>query len=107
MTSGDLWWSYWYFHLPNYVLAALLYTMFGRFLMSLFLAPASPNYIYRWFRRLTDWFLVPVRFVTPLVVHEKYLPLCGAFWLFVLRFAFFLTMASAGLVPRIGPATGG
>ena len=53
MAGGDIWWDYWYFHLTNYVLAALMYTLFGRFMLSFILAPNSPNYIYRWFRRLT------------------------------------------------------
>ena len=28
---------YWYYHLPNFVLAALMYTLLGRVLLSLFL----------------------------------------------------------------------
>ena len=32
-------WSYWYFHLPNFVLAALMYTLLGRVLLGLFVDP--------------------------------------------------------------------
>jgi len=39
--------TYWYFHLPNFVLAALMYTLLGRALLSLFLDPDSSNYIWR------------------------------------------------------------
>jgi len=30
---------FWYFHLPNYVLAALMYTLIGRFILGM-IAPA-------------------------------------------------------------------
>jgi hypothetical protein len=52
--QGELWWSYWYFHLPNYAFAVLFWTLIGRFMFGFFLPPDSPNYIYRWFRRLTE-----------------------------------------------------
>ena len=46
--------SYWYFHLPDYVLAAVMYTLLGRVALSLFVEPDSPNYIWRFFCRVTD-----------------------------------------------------
>ena len=102
MEQTDLWWNYWYFHLPNYVLAALLYTMFGRFALGLFLPPDSPNYIFRWFCRLTDPVLAPVRVITPLSIGPRYLPLVAAFWLGALRLAFFAVLFHYGLTPAIG-----
>jgi hypothetical protein len=101
MSGGpDIWWSYWYFHLPNYALAVVFYTMFGRFALGLFLPPNSPNYIYRWFRRLTEWFVRPVAFITPSDVPPAFLPLAAAFWIAVVRVLFFILMFSAGLTPR-------
>ena len=44
--------SYWYYHLPNFLLAALMYTLLGRVLLSLFVDPDSPNYIWRFFCRV-------------------------------------------------------
>ena len=46
--------SYWYYHLPNFVLAALMYTLLGRALLALFVDPDSSNYIWRFFCRVTD-----------------------------------------------------
>lgn len=107
MTAGpDIWWSYWYFHLPNYVFAVLFYTLFGRFLMSFFLPPDSANYIYRWFRRLTDWFMRPVAFITPRALPAMLLPPVAAFWIVVLRIVFFALMFGAGLTPRMTPTPG-
>jgi YggT family protein len=105
MAGPDIWWTYWYFHLPNYVLSLLFYTLFGRLALGLFL-PAhartgtSPNYIYRWFCRLTDWLLPPVRFITPAQLHGHLLLPVAAFWVVVVRVALFAALYSAGLLPR-------
>lgn len=100
MAGQDIWWSYWYFHLPNYAFSVLFYTLWGRFLLGFFLPPDSKNYIYRWFRRLTDWFIAPVAFVTPRALPGFLLPPVAAFWVVVLRVAFFVVMYAAGLTPR-------
>ena len=98
---GDIWWSYWYFHLPNYALAVLIYTMFGRFMLSFILKPDSKNYIFRWFVRLTDWIVLPVAFITPRILPPVLLPPIAAFWLIVLRVLFFVAMFYAELTPRM------
>jgi hypothetical protein len=98
---SDIWWSYWYFHIPNYVLALLIYTLFGRFLLGLVVPPDSRNYIFRWFVRWTDWVIVPVAIVTPRIVPPFVLPPIAAFWLIVVRIVFFIIMFGAGLTPRV------
>jgi len=103
--TGSAFWQYWYFHLPNFALAVLAYTLLGRFALSFFLPPDSTNYIWRWFCRLTDWVLVGVRAITPRYVMFLFLPLIGACWLMALRFAFLLTMASNGWLPPVAEAT--
>ena len=57
--------AYWYYHLPNFVLAALMYTLLGRVLLSLFVEPDSSNYIWRFFCRITDPVVAIVALVTP------------------------------------------
>lgn len=101
MPDQDIWWSYWYFHLPNYAFSVLFYTLFGRFLLGLFLPPDSPNYIYRWFRRLTGWFMRPVAYITPRAIPPVLLAPVAAFWVAALRVAFFMLMFAAGLTPRM------
>jgi YggT family protein len=100
MAGQDIWWSYWYFHLPNYGFALLFYTLWGRFLLGFFVPPDSPNYIWRWFRRFTDWLLPVIDFVTPAAVPRFLLPPVAAFWVVVARVAFFMVMYAAGLTPR-------
>lgn len=106
MTAQDIWWSYWYFHLPNYAFSVVFYTLFGRFLLGFFLPPNSPNYIYRWFCRLTDWWLAPVALITPRALPAFLLPPAAAFWIVIVRLAFFTALHAAGLTPRVAPAAG-
>jgi hypothetical protein len=101
MAGPDIWWSYWYFHLPNYALSMLFYTLFGRFALGFLVPQSSPNYIFRWFCRLTDWLLGPVGFVTPRELHGPLLLLVAAFWVVAARVAFFAGMYMAGLTPRV------
>ena len=46
--------TYWYYHVPNFVLAALMYTLLGRVVLGMFVDGDSPNYIWRFFCRITD-----------------------------------------------------
>lgn len=77
--------DYWYFHLPNYVLAALIWTLVGRFLLGLFVPPDWDNYIWRFFRAVTDPVLRLTRAITPSFMVEAFLPLVAVFWLVLAR----------------------
>ncbi|MBM3489506.1 MAG: YggT family protein [Alphaproteobacteria bacterium] len=71
MTPDNIWWDYWYLHLPNFALSAVMYTMLGRFLLGFVLPADSSNYIWRWFCRLTEPFLRAVAFITPLAAPSS------------------------------------
>ena len=92
----------WWFHLPNFVLAALMYTMLGRFVLSFLFPPESTNYIWRAFVRLTDPVLRLVRFVTPLVVPPMLVLLFASVWLLAARVALLVLFASIGQMPATG-----
>lgn len=91
--------EFWYFAIPNYLMAALMYSLLARFLLSLVLRPDSPNYIFRFLVRVTDPVLVVFGWVTPRAVPGVLLMLFSVVWLLVARFVFFLGMAGAGLAP--------
>ena len=93
----------WYFHLPNYVLAAVMYSLLGRFILSIFLPADSTNYIFRAFVRITDPILAPVRVITPAIVPHMVLLLFATLWTLVLRFG--LLVALAGTLAPV--TTGG
>ncbi|HUE46213.1 MAG TPA: YggT family protein [Aestuariivirgaceae bacterium] len=93
---------FWYFHLPNYVLAALMYTLIGRFLLDMIAPAGSNNYIMRAFVTVTDPVVMVVRFITPHAVALPLVLVFGALWLMLLRVGLFLAMVRYGL----GPVTG-
>jgi YggT family protein len=92
--------GYWYYHLPNFLLAALMYTLLGRVLLSLFTEPHSSNYIWRFFCRITDPFVGLVAAVTPKAAAPVVVWLFGFVWLFWLRVGLIYAFLVAGTLPR-------
>ena len=91
-------WSLWYFNLPNFVLAAVMYTMLGRAVLGLFVDPNSTNYIWRGFCGITDPFLKVIAPVTPKATAPVVLWLFGFVWLFWLRVLLFILFFATGLI---------
>jgi hypothetical protein len=93
--------THWYFHLPNFILAALMYTLFGRALLALIVQPDSSNYIWRFFCRITDPVVVAVALVTPKAAAPVVVWLLGVVWLFWLRVGLLYVFLVLGAVPRV------
>ncbi|CAN7594837.1 YggT family protein [Bosea sp. LjRoot237] len=91
--------GFWVFHLPNLMLAALIYTLLGRYILSLFFPPDSDKVIWRVFCQITDPILSLVRLVTPALVPMPLLNLFAIVWLFLLRFLLFYIVRMLGLLP--------
>jgi uncharacterized protein YggT (Ycf19 family) len=90
------------YQLPDYVLAILMYTLIGRALLRLVVEPDSGNYIWRFFCRITDPVVAAVAVVTPKAAPPVVVWLFGAVWLFWLRVALLVALASLGLLSRQG-----
>lgn len=100
MSAGDSLLSHWYFHLPNLVLAALMYTLLGRLLLSLFFPPGSQAVVWRVFCQVTDPVLRLVGAVTPRIAPPPIVLAFAIVWCLFLRMALLIGLAAAGLVPR-------
>lgn len=94
--------SFWLFHIPNIVLAAALYTLIGRFLLSLFFRPQSELVIWRVFCQITNPLLHTIRAVTPALVPDGMLYLFGVIWILILRIALLLIATMYGFLPTAG-----
>ena len=92
--------THWYFHLPNFILAALMYTLLGRALLALIVQPDSSNYIWRFFCRITDPVVWAVEFVTPKAAVPVIVWLFGVVWLFWLRVGFLILFTMYGVAPK-------
>jgi YggT family protein len=102
MSTGSPLISLWYFHVPNFILAALMYTLLGRALLGVIVPDDSRNYIWRAFCRLTDPMVGVIALVTPKAVAPVVLWLFGFVWLFWLRVGLLYLFLLAGAVPRTG-----
>ncbi len=90
--------DFWYFHIPNYLLAALMYTLLGRMALGMLVPHDWNNYIWRSFVRLTDPVLRVVATVTPGMLRGFIVPL-SAFWIFGLRVGLLVSLVALGLGP--------
>jgi hypothetical protein len=93
-------WSFWYFQLPNFILAAVMYTLLGRVLLGLIVAPDSSNYVWRFFCRITDPFIALISPLTPKAAAPVVVWLLGVVWLFWLRVGLLYLFLLLGAVPR-------
>ena len=89
-----------YFQLPNFILAALMYTLLGRVLLGMIVDPDSQNYIWRFFCRLTDPVAAVVALVTPKAAPPVVIWLFGVVWLFWLRVGLLNLFLLMGALPR-------
>lgn len=101
MTTSNPLLVYWYFHLPNFILAALMYTLLGRAILGLIVEPTSTNYIWRFFCRVTDPVVAVVARVTPKAAAPVVVWLFGVVWLFWLRVLLLNVFLILGVVPKL------
>jgi uncharacterized protein YggT (Ycf19 family) len=94
--------THWYYHLPNFVLAALMYTLLGRAVLGLVVGPDSNNYIWRFFCRITDPVVGAVALVTPKAASPVVIWMFGVVWLFWLRVGLLYVFLLFGAIPRAG-----
>ncbi|MBL8574648.1 MAG: hypothetical protein JNM13_13300 [Hyphomicrobiaceae bacterium] len=102
MTPDDSFFAHWYFHVPNLALAAMIYTLIARFLLSLIFGLDSDRVIMRVFRTLSDPVLRVVGWITPRVVPNGLLLVFAVVWLLGARVGLYLAFALAGLRPGLG-----
>jgi hypothetical protein len=94
--------AFWIFQVPNFVLAALMYTLVGRALLGLFVEPNSSNYIWRFFGRITDPVVAAVSLATPRAAAPVVVWLFGVVWLFWLRVLLLQLFLALNALPKAG-----
>jgi uncharacterized protein YggT (Ycf19 family) len=101
LDAASSFFQYWYYHLPNYALALMMYACIGRFVLGLFVPPNWQNYIWRGFVWVSDPAVRSVRAITPHAVPLPVVVFFAILWLLALRVLFFFEMARWGLAPRV------
>jgi nitrogen fixation/metabolism regulation signal transduction histidine kinase len=97
MNPQDSFFTHWYFHIPNLIMAAMIYTLIGRYILELIFAKRPDVVIMRVFRQITDPVLGAVRAITPAVVPNGLVLVFAIVWLISLRMFWLLTVLAAGV----------
>jgi uncharacterized protein YggT (Ycf19 family) len=94
--------SYWLYTIPNFILAAAMYTIIGRYLLSLAFKPDSQLVIWRVFAQVTDPMLRFFRSLTPLVVPNGLVMVFSVFWIILFRIMLLIAAVIFGFAPKFG-----
>lgn len=96
MTSGASFLAHWYYHVPNLIMAALIWLLLGRLALALVLGPRSDNAVVRLLYGITNPVLAGVGAITPRLVPAGLLIVCAIVWLLAARVALFVAVAATG-----------
>ncbi|MDX2203583.1 MAG: hypothetical protein NW223_12600 [Hyphomicrobiaceae bacterium] len=102
MTPTDTFFSHWYFHLPNLILAALTYSLVGRYILELVFSKKPDAVIVKVFRQVTAPVVEAVRYVTPAIIPNGLVLVFAIVWLTTARMFLYLTIIAAGVKPFLG-----
>jgi hypothetical protein len=102
MTPTQSFFAHWYFHVPNLVMAALIYTLIGRYLLELIFSKSQDAVILKVFRSVSQPVVGAVRAITPAIAPDGIVVILAILWLMAARMLWFLTCVAAGMRPSIG-----
>lgn len=94
--------AFWLYNGPNMLISILLYTLLGRYLLSLVFRPQSELVIWRVFCQVTDPVLYAVQAITPRIVAPGLVMIFAVFWLIILRICWLLLAVIYGFLPQVG-----
>ena len=92
--------GFWVFTLPNYLLAAAMYTLMGRYFLSLVFKADSQLVIWRVFCQLSDPILHAVRAITPAMVPSGLVMVLAIVWMILLRLFLLVIILQVAPVAR-------
>ncbi len=96
MSPAESFTTYWWYHVPNLLMAAMVYSLIGRYLLEIFFR-GREAVILTVFRTVTDPVVKLVRAVTPAIVPGGLVVVFAIVWLTALRMFWFLTAVAAGM----------
>jgi uncharacterized protein YggT (Ycf19 family) len=88
--------AHWYYHVPNLILAALIWLLIGRLVLSLVLGPGRGNPVLRLLDAATSPVLKTVGVITPRLVPAGLVIVFAIAWLLAARIALFVAVSATG-----------
>jgi YggT family protein len=89
MSAAEVISSFW-FQAISWLLAALMYTLLGRFVLSFLFREDSQMVFWRVFVQITDPVVRIVRYITPLFVTDRFIVALAVAWLLLIRLVMFI-----------------
>jgi YggT family protein len=96
MTSGASFWAHWYYHVPDLIMAALIWLLIARIALAVALGPGPGNTGVRLLHGITDPVLLGIGAITPRLVPAGLVVVCAIVWLLAARIALFVAVSATG-----------
>jgi pheromone shutdown protein TraB len=94
--------THWYYHVPDLILAVLIYLLIARLVLGLILRGDGDRLAVRALNRITDPVLAGVGAITPRVVPLPLVIAIAVAWLAALRLALFIAVTAQGIRLALG-----
>ena len=101
MMPGASYLAHWYYHVPNLILAALIWLLVGGFVLVLLLGPRQRPLV-RLLDAVTDPVLAAVGAITPRLVPAGLVIVFAIAWLLAARIALFVAVSATGVRLSMG-----
>jgi len=102
MMPGASFFAPWYYHVPNLILAALIWLLIGRLVLSLVFGPGRGNFVVRLLEVVTSPVLGAVGAITPRLVPAGLVVVFAIAWLLAARVALFVAVSATGVRLSMG-----
>ena len=102
MTPRPNFLAYWYYHIPDLILAALILLLLARLILALIWRADSDKLMVRVLERVTDPVLKGVAAITPRVVPQGLVIVFAVVWLVTARLALFIAVTARGVRLTLG-----
>ncbi len=102
MTRSPGYLAHWYYHVPDLILAVLIWLLVARFVLDLLPGRGSDNLLVRVVVGMTDPLVRGAGFITPRVVPSLLVIACAAAWLLAARVALFVGVSARGVRLSMG-----
>ena len=100
MMPGASFFAPWYYHVPNLILAALIWLLIGRLVLTPLLG--RDNFVVRLLGAVTTPVLTAVGAITPRLVPDVLVAVFAIAWLLAARIALFVAVSATGVRLSMG-----
>jgi len=91
--------GFWLFEVPNFLFAVAIYTLLGRYVLSIFFRPESDAVIWKVFCQITDPIVAAIGAITPRLIPPPLVVVLAIIWLMMARIGLFIAIRRLRFIP--------